>query len=110
MKNMEMGVECLKMIRKLLENAQDQLYNRICDEHAIKLQPAHQKLAQNQVLAAISNQECSMNKIQAVLNNLHSASDVDVTVKAKIYECMLRHQTYQSKCDYHDSCSEEWQL
>ncbi|KKZ61026.1 hypothetical protein EMCG_04327 [[Emmonsia] crescens] len=109
MKDMEIGVKHLNTIKKLLdlENAQGQLYNGICDEHAIKVQPAYQKLAQDEVLAAISDQECSMDKIQVVLNNLRSANDVDATVKARIYECMLRHQNYRAYRAYRSECEKE---
>ncbi|KKZ66987.1 hypothetical protein EMCG_07323 [[Emmonsia] crescens] len=97
MKNMKIRVKHLNTIKKLLdlENTQDQLYNRICDEHIFKVQSDYQKLAQNQVLIVIKDQEHSMNKMQVMLNNLHSISDVNVTAKVKIYECMLCHQIYQ---------------
>ncbi|KGM92120.1 uncharacterized protein PADG_11655 [Paracoccidioides brasiliensis Pb18] len=73
---------------------------------------------------AIKYQKRSMDKTEVTLNELCNASDVDATVKARIFEYIQRHQanrcemehqhveshrTYRSESEKecHGSCSEE---
>ncbi|EEH04614.1 predicted protein [Histoplasma capsulatum G186AR] len=103
----------LKWFEGCLENALDQLCSAICDGDITRVRAAYKMLedAKIKIEDAIINKECTMDETEAVLQELLTSNDVNVTTKAEIHEC---YQAYRSECEKefqhiesHGSCSGE---
>ncbi|EDN09487.1 predicted protein [Histoplasma mississippiense (nom. inval.)] len=85
--SMKREVEHFTNIKKLLEEAQDQFCELICDDDDVGVAYLTLEEAQDLVLNGKATKESHIDEEEAVLVELFAADDVSRTTKAEIYAC-----------------------
>ncbi|OJD18899.1 hypothetical protein ACJ73_08683 [Blastomyces percursus] len=100
--SMKREVEHFTNIKKLLEKAQDQFCELICDDDEVGV--AYQTLeeAQDLVLNGKETKESHIDEEEDVLLQFFAADDVSRTIKVEIYACVSRLRADRRKCE--DEC------
>ncbi|QSS60090.1 hypothetical protein I7I51_04886 [Histoplasma capsulatum] len=97
--SMKREVEHFTNIKKLLEEAQDQFCELICDDDDVGVAYLTLEEAQDLVLNGKATKESHIDEEEAVLVELFAADDVSRTTKAEIYACVSRLQADRRKCE-----------